>query len=405
MWTQPYTTDSHHRLLFQQRRFYQNNKPVLLCDLLQFASGAETEAPLQASDPRDFVFALLGMSADADALGIKPDYAKSIRQVYEEVAIALVKDGWRVFTLGFDVELESVRRKEWASWVPDWRRVFSVRSHRRQSGIYHTNVTEFCAGIGTQTVELYVLNKPPLMAMMCSLVDMVAEVKVLPLSKSEPRSHEPMLPLHDVSSAFIRSIQEAESFAKDKKHPLGYPGSDRDVVWRTLVADRILVDFPRGRTGFRLDEVTRTEYRDAFRAIIENRVKEYVMDEPFAMVQQIIEDDRQGKVQGGLQNVKSMSLKTTTTLSAFALTVRTMLSGRALIKTKQGLLCLGPMESKPGHLIVVPNNMPTPINLCPIGPQLRGELWGAFVGDMYVHGIMDGVIENLNLQQRVVNFR
>ena len=185
-----------------------------------------------------------------------------------------------------------------------------------------------------------------------------------------------MLPLHDVSSAFIRSIQEAESFAKDKKHPLGYPGSDRDVVWRTLVADRILVDLLRRRTGFRLDKVTRTEYRDAFRAIIENRVKKYVMDEQFVMLQHIIEDHRQGKVQGGLENVKSMPLKTTTTLSAFALTVRTMLAGRALIKTKQGLLCLGPMESKPGHLIVVPNNMPTPITLCPIGPQFRGELWG-----------------------------
>lgn len=111
------------------------------------------------------------------------------------------------------------------------------------------------------------------MAMTCSLVYVAIEVEVLLLSKVEPRAPKPLFPPHDVSPIFIRSIQEAESFTKDGKHPLRYPISDKDVVWRTPVADWILVDLPRRRTGFRLEEATRTEYRDSFRVIIEKQVK------------------------------------------------------------------------------------------------------------------------------------
>jgi len=59
---------------------------------------------------------------------------------------------------------------------------------------------------------------------------------------------------------------------------------------------------------------------------------------------------------------------------------------------------------KPGHLVVVPNGMHTPVTLCPMHPRPNGEIWGAFVGNMYVHGIMDGEIKNLDLPQRIVNF-
>lgn len=112
MWAQRYYTDYHLRLMFQQHRFYQNTKPVLFWDLLHLAPGMETEAPLQASDPRDFTFALLDMSADADALGITPDYTKSVRQVHEEVAIAPVQSEWVILLLTLVVDLEAVRRQE-----------------------------------------------------------------------------------------------------------------------------------------------------------------------------------------------------------------------------------------------------------------------------------------------------
>jgi hypothetical protein len=46
---------------------------------------------LEASDPRDRIFALLGMSADAADLRIVPNYSKSKTQVYTEVAMALIE--------------------------------------------------------------------------------------------------------------------------------------------------------------------------------------------------------------------------------------------------------------------------------------------------------------------------
>ncbi|KAK5130373.1 hypothetical protein LTR08_002165 [Meristemomyces frigidus] len=48
----------------------------------------------QASDPRDRVFALLGIATDATELGVKPDYNKSCEEVYTELARVLLSHGY-----------------------------------------------------------------------------------------------------------------------------------------------------------------------------------------------------------------------------------------------------------------------------------------------------------------------
>lgn len=45
---------------------------------------------LEATDPRDRVFALLGISADAADLHLAPDYSKSKARVFTDVAMALI---------------------------------------------------------------------------------------------------------------------------------------------------------------------------------------------------------------------------------------------------------------------------------------------------------------------------
>ncbi|KFH43176.1 Heterokaryon incompatibility protein 6, OR allele-like protein [Hapsidospora chrysogenum ATCC 11550] len=71
----------------------------------------------QATDPRDRIFALLSFATDAAALGLKPDYRKSCKEVYLETATSLVRNGF------LDIfQLCQVHKSipELPSWVPDF---------------------------------------------------------------------------------------------------------------------------------------------------------------------------------------------------------------------------------------------------------------------------------------------
>ncbi|KAK7182952.1 hypothetical protein PSPO01_11051 [Paraphaeosphaeria sporulosa] len=75
---------------------------------------------LEATDPRDKIFALLGISSgvDPDDSRIAVDYSKSLSQVYEDFARYTIDAG-----RSFDVLSYAVASLEWdwPTWVPDWR--------------------------------------------------------------------------------------------------------------------------------------------------------------------------------------------------------------------------------------------------------------------------------------------
>lgn len=71
----------------------------------------------QSGDPRDKVYALLPMFADADEEGLLPDYNLTVEEVYTTVATYMVKK--RGLSFLPSVEKPSERFKL-PSWVPDW---------------------------------------------------------------------------------------------------------------------------------------------------------------------------------------------------------------------------------------------------------------------------------------------
>lgn len=73
---------------------------------------------LQASDPRDYVFGLLGLATDIKHLGLSPDYAKSNSAVYIETARALIKHG-HLIALSWCRSIDEHTRTYLPSWVPD----------------------------------------------------------------------------------------------------------------------------------------------------------------------------------------------------------------------------------------------------------------------------------------------
>jgi hypothetical protein len=93
--------------------FYAGNRPPLL-DLLW-----SVRSSLKASDDRDLVFALLGLTGDVNELGILPDYKKPLRKVYIELALTLIEK----YAIGVLLKSEMLQTDpELPSWVPDWRR-------------------------------------------------------------------------------------------------------------------------------------------------------------------------------------------------------------------------------------------------------------------------------------------
>jgi hypothetical protein len=74
---------------------------------------------LQATDPRDKLFALLGIATDAHDLKIRADYSKSLRDVCIQLSTALLaRDGLSYLSL---VSLPWYQSST-PSWVPDWSR-------------------------------------------------------------------------------------------------------------------------------------------------------------------------------------------------------------------------------------------------------------------------------------------
>lgn len=76
-----------------------------------------------ASDPRDRVFALLGVAEDD--LGIRPDYNLSTAEVYcvlvkAQIQSVNIKDSRRLSILSFSQEKTFKRIENIASWAPDW---------------------------------------------------------------------------------------------------------------------------------------------------------------------------------------------------------------------------------------------------------------------------------------------
>ncbi|CAM1507743.1 Fc.00g045910.m01.CDS01 [Cosmosporella sp. VM-42] len=91
-----------------------------LINLLRSSIGAG------ASDPRDFVFALLGISLEADEPTLQPDYQQDVDEIYKRVAKYMVKIGSAYLLL--DCVLTHPP-SGWPTWIPRWDAGFNDIKH------------------------------------------------------------------------------------------------------------------------------------------------------------------------------------------------------------------------------------------------------------------------------------
>lgn len=307
-----------------------------------------------ATDPRDTVFALLGISSDQDELGIVPDYNMSYKDVFVRTTVSLLKQGHLSIlclsqTLGFD---------GLPSWVPDWSttiqcpfagllRRFSA-SGRRSSNITFDNAQHgFLSLSGSPVGSVHSVGTP--------------RPKIETFLDSEESAIDG---LKAMSCWHLDCIAEFTGMAQSLGHVVyGAEEQFEDAICRTLVTD---CERQNISSLCKAGESSRQAYRI---------LKTGSIDDVRMRCDVVL-----------LQKVESYYVHLTEAVG-----------GRRLFLLQNGYIGLGPPESQPGDLVVIIQGVSVPL-------VLRKRESGNFilVGEAYVQGIMYG--EWLNDQPVVEDF-
>jgi hypothetical protein len=140
------------RLLESISQIYENDQKLELLDLLR------KTRELEATDPRDKLFALAALAIDGHAPELQPDYNLSIEDVLKRFARYAVREFSSVshpYAVIYECDedrFSDPRRSGLPSWIPDWR--YSLSSARVCGQVR----PECCAGGRNQTVRMRLLD-------------------------------------------------------------------------------------------------------------------------------------------------------------------------------------------------------------------------------------------------------
>jgi hypothetical protein len=137
-----------------------------------FLDMLEATADLVASDPRDYVFALLGHPSArvGDTLVIEPNYRKPHLEVFQELAITLLQQSQDLRLLSAVRNCErNLLNNDCPSWVPIWNREYHGRN-----GVYSVNIMEFDAHAGFPR-DLQIVNSGKMLQVHGFVFDMITE--------------------------------------------------------------------------------------------------------------------------------------------------------------------------------------------------------------------------------------
>ncbi|KAF2139895.1 uncharacterized protein K452DRAFT_253498 [Aplosporella prunicola CBS 121167] len=309
----------------------------------------------QATQRVDKVYGLLGLSQDASALGIQPDYTISATELYIKIAVQHLSTG------SLDV-LSAVTDEYWRTrsnlptWVPDW----STQTRAAPYAFYGQPVRAHAAD--TQAAELRFSGADDRVLHASGyVVDSVARVCEPNTPARIRRDDSPALRLGGrrfwsqvLSVAAVRRVRQWERVALGlRSYPTGEP--TEEVYHRSLIAGQFCEAPPDVLKGF----------YDAFMRY----TARYPFGEGF-----ILFGERDPERAEGYEAAM-----------AYFLDVDRATFGRALFTTKLGYMGIGPRSTWPGDRVAVLLGGRT--------PYVLRSAWGGkfkFVGECFVHGLMQG---------------
>jgi len=311
-------------------RQVQSGRPPTMFQLLEMMI---TMAIRETSDPRDRVYALLGLAEDRKQLGIKPNYSLGCVEVYLNIAEALLlRHGLVVLSYCSARRASKLRLDGLPSWapdlsgtVPDPLRGSMASSLYRASGTSRAVVNHRCFR--------YHGSLRSILEVQSIAVDTVATASV---ERPSPRAS------FDVSKAKI-----LRKWLRKIPRLLYTEEAMYDAIWRVLVANRI------SRRGQEASREAEPQDEDGFKALISH---------------------------DGTSLTSSDGIINDYLYSAWVRTVE-----RCIFTSSSGRVGLSSSAIRPHDYIVILLGADMPFIVRPIqNDQCQ------IIGEAYVHGLMEG---------------
>jgi hypothetical protein len=321
---------------------------------------------LESTDPRDKIFALLGLAADREELeklGIFPDYSKSCKETFTTAMVVLLQQG-HMSLLSF-CQTPKIQ-PNLPSWVPDWSR--SATDMLQDVENDHITVyPKFSAsGVQSRHSKVAIIREEGAIvgiSVECHVYDEIYEVGSFPGRTS---SHE--VPLEEKFSWPVKWLVEILR--------LTYQGRQLYVDFsdRLRAAARASIGDVGYSKNTELVRVGDDRFLDAV-VLLGNDIKHIKGNRIKPGLQQLLNN---GVIQGKVKNMTTKSSRLGSEIIGKSL-------GRLPFITRKGHLVLGPEYVKRGDFVALIKGTQVPF-------ILRRQSDGQYqlVGEAYVDGIMDG---------------
>ncbi|KAF9761037.1 hypothetical protein IL306_003978 [Fusarium sp. DS 682] len=339
------------------RRLRQQGHNIPLSKLLYVDTMLPMPHIYTATDPRDIIFALLGLITDNDKLGIRADYHLSMREVFTIATRAMYDHDRQSLNIDACTPRDQCMG-ELPSWVIDWRKTAQREFH--EWAMNHSwNGKNFNATAKIEVNIPAVLkddDKIGILRRYGYCVDIVTEVW-----RYDEEGHG----ARDVDRERADRISSVTKFVA--LPPSSGPGED--YVWRTLLSRHQDVS---NHNDSEVNSLIRTIMRE-----------QAIAPEDLTASQRSYLEIRL------LPYPESLTWTKTEKLSYWIKEIQQDVfvneSGRTLFKTQKGMLGLGHRVVQPGDVVTLIVGVHSPIVL-----RLREEGGYNFAGDAYVDGIMQG---------------
>ncbi|SPJ84141.1 related to HET-6OR heterokaryon incompatibility protein (het-6OR allele) [Fusarium torulosum] len=334
------------------------------------------EHDTRASQHRDRVFALLGLASDADSLGIQPDYVSpesGTGRILTQAARAMIERSGRIDTLCYSQFPKAPGLTGLPSWVPDWRpnlrRSFYTINEKTDSHIFSASGPEIAVeAVNAPKDDLNILG------LRGYLVDVIEKV-------ARGDGWTDLSWDHTRYLGFFAQVDELWQLSMEKSYPIHGEMTRRrkeEARWRVPIGD---VYWTVKGGSKRASADVAVYYDECLKNL--HDFEEMNRPRPAEEGEWHGESSWQQRRQNGQlgQNYRD--------------SMGVMKDKRPFL-TQMGYLGMGPLEARPGDVVVIfcGGRIPFilhPLNL-PEGSQGGEDSMFSFVGEAYCDGVMYGEI-------------
>ncbi|EUC29241.1 hypothetical protein COCCADRAFT_40367 [Bipolaris zeicola 26-R-13] len=309
---------------------------------------------IEATIDKDKVYSILGLVDPAISADIIPDYSLSEQQVFTDLTKSVVRESGSLDYIRFGGIPEI---KGWPSWVPDWRRPFLLRHVRCYRSFKASGdiPAKFRFEDREESESLLICNG--------FYVDVVDKA----VTETSQIGH------------FTRSITDSNR----------YGTLVRQAIHQTMllecpdVTEELLFEIPWMQNS--------DEYPASNDPLADQEWLKILQSRYHKFFHKFRENNKNFTIGGqSFQSLFPQSVKRNSDISKISEAVIEAgfcLTKRILITTKTGYLGLAPIMIHAGDVVAILLGSQIPILLRPVGDN-RFQ----FVGECYVHGLMDGEI-------------